>query len=100
IARRAIEAARMQRPDLPIAAFGLYGLQARDVVDRALAGESNAALVAWVEGRDDDTVVHLQRDAADADQALPARDLLPALDRYARLAVDGEERIVGYVEAS
>ena len=29
-----------------------------------------------------------------------ARELLPGLERYARLAVDGEERLVGYVEAS
>jgi hypothetical protein len=31
---------------------------------------------------------------------LPARDLLPPLDRYARLAVAGEERLVGCLEAS
>ena len=30
----------------------------------------------------------------------PARELLPPIDRYARLAVDGEERLAGYVEAS
>ncbi len=33
-------------------------------------------------------------------ERLPARELLPALDRYARLAIAGEERLVGYVEAS
>ena len=31
---------------------------------------------------------------------MPARHLLPPLDRYTRLAVDGEERLVGSVEAS
>jgi hypothetical protein len=31
---------------------------------------------------------------------LPARHLLPPLERYARLAVGGEERLAGYVEAS
>jgi len=31
---------------------------------------------------------------------VPARHLLPSLDRYARLAWDGEERLVGYVEAA
>ena len=30
----------------------------------------------------------------------PRRDLLPPLERYARLAVDDEERLAGYVEAS
>lgn len=31
---------------------------------------------------------------------LPARHLLPPLDRYARLAVNGEERLAGYLEAT
>ena len=31
---------------------------------------------------------------------LPARHLLPGLDRYARLALGGERRLAGYVEAS
>lgn len=31
---------------------------------------------------------------------LPARHLLPILDRYTRLAINGEERLVGSVEAS
>ena len=31
---------------------------------------------------------------------LPARDLLPPLDRYTRLQVDDEERLTGYVEAT
>jgi radical SAM superfamily enzyme YgiQ (UPF0313 family) len=31
---------------------------------------------------------------------LPARDLLPPLDRYAHLAVNEEHRLVGYVEAT
>ena len=41
-------------------------------------------------------IIHLQRGSFDA----PARELLPGLERYARLAVGGEERLVGYVEAS
>jgi radical SAM superfamily enzyme YgiQ (UPF0313 family) len=31
---------------------------------------------------------------------VPSRDRLPALDRYARLEVNGERRVAGYVEAS
>ncbi|MDQ4131436.1 MAG: radical SAM protein, partial [Actinomycetota bacterium] len=31
---------------------------------------------------------------------LPARDLLPPLERYARLAIDGQQHLVGYVEAT
>ena len=41
-------------------------------------------------------IIHLQRGTFDP----PARELLPGLERYARLALGGEERLVGYVEAS
>ncbi|MDQ1432264.1 MAG: hypothetical protein QOF40_2866 [Actinomycetota bacterium] len=57
--------------DRPIRCFGLYADQCVDF----------AVPVAW-------------------DAALPARDLLPPLDRYARLAVGGEQRLVGSVLAS
>jgi radical SAM superfamily enzyme YgiQ (UPF0313 family) len=40
--------------------------------------------------------VHLGRGSF----SLPARRLLPPLERYARLAVGGEERVAGYVEGS
>lgn len=100
IARPAIARVRTERPDLPIAAFGLYGEMLEGIADRVLAGETDAALVAWVEGVDDNVIVHLGRDAAAPGAPLPARDLLPALDRYAHLIVDGAERTVGYVEAS
>jgi hypothetical protein len=57
--------------DKPVRAFGLYAEQCRDF----------ATPVAW-----------------DAD--LPDRDLLPPLDRYARLEQDGERRLVGAVVAT
>ena len=41
-------------------------------------------------------IIHLQRGTFYP----PARELLPGLEHYARLAVGGEERLVGYVEAS
>jgi radical SAM superfamily enzyme YgiQ (UPF0313 family) len=44
----------------------------------------------------DRPIIYLQRGTFDP----PARELLPGLERYARLAVGGEERLVGYVEAS
>ncbi len=100
IARHAITSVRELRPDLPVACFGLYGPFMHDVADRVLGGETDAALVDWVDGKDDGVVVHLGREAAHAGAPLPARDLLPALDEYAHLAVDDEERVVGYVEAS
>jgi len=100
IARRAITLVREQRPDVPVACFGLYGPFMDDVADHVLGGETDAAVVDWVEGRNDGVVVHLGRDAARGGAPLPARDLLPTLDQYAHLAVGGDERVVGYVEAS
>ena len=106
IARQAIARVRVQRPELPIAGYGLYGEMLDGIADRVIAGETDAALVAWVEGTeelegaDESGIVHLGRDAAAPGAPLPARDLLPPLDRYAHLVIDGTERTVGYVEAS
>jgi hypothetical protein len=61
--------------DRPIRCFGLYADQCADF----------AVPVAW--------------DAAALDR-VPARDLLPGLDRYARLATGDEQRLVGSVLAS
>ena len=100
IAREAIERIRAERPGLPVACFGLYAMHASEEADRVLVGETDAALVAWVEGDADDLVLHRGHDAAAAGAPLPARDLLPPLDQYVRLAVAGEERVVGSVSAS
>ena len=117
LAMRAAERLRELRPELPIAFYGLYASVSRDLTvgtlaDRVIAGEYEPALVAWVDelggggGRageggepstaDDEPVTHLGRTPF----GLPARDLLPPLERYAHLAMDGAERPVGYVEAS
>ena len=110
LATRVAGAVRAARPDLPICLYGLYAPVARDhtvgrLADRVVAGEYETALVEWfaaVAGGarpvddPDATVVHLGRGGF----RLPARHLLPPLDRYAHLAVGGEERPVGYVEAS
>ena len=101
--------ARERRPDLPVCFYGLYAPVGRDatagrLADRVIAGEYEPALVAWVDGlargagpaADGAVSVHLGRGAF----TLPARHLLPPLERYARLAVDGEERTAGYVEGS
>lgn len=115
--RLALEVAtvtRSHRPDLPICLYGLYAGTSHDstvgtLVDRVISGEYEPSLIAWFEdlerpaadgGANGDgastQIVHLQRGRFE----LPARHLLPPLDRYARLSVDGEERLVGYVEAS
>ncbi|MBJ7514084.1 MAG: radical SAM protein, partial [Acidimicrobiia bacterium] len=121
IARQAIMRVRAQRPELLVAAYGLYAEMLLDLADCVLTGETDSALLDWVESLDDGgrggrvksdgagdiaadgaggKILHLGREAASPGAALPARDLLPALDRYAHLVVAGTKRIVGYVEAS
>ncbi len=96
LALRAAEALRSQRPELPLCLYGLYAPVSRDLtvgrlVDSVIAGEYEPALVAWVGGlaraeRSDSPgaeVVHLGRERFE----LPARELLPPLERYARLVL-------------
>jgi radical SAM superfamily enzyme YgiQ (UPF0313 family) len=107
---RASAVVRAARPELPICFYGLYApvsheLTSRRLADRIIGGEYEPALLAWARdlavadgtsARGDKPIVQLGRGPFH----LPARDLLPALTAYARLAVGGEERLVGYVEAS
>lgn len=94
--RLAVDVAASVGGRVPTCAYGLYAPAAAPAFDRAIAGEYEPALVAWVEGGGEGLSTHLGRERF----GLPARDLLPPLDRYARLAVDGEERLVAAVEAS
>jgi radical SAM superfamily enzyme YgiQ (UPF0313 family) len=111
--RLGIKAAEMVKsydPTLPVCFYGLYAPVGRDitvgvVADRVIAGEYERGLVAWAnrlaQGDDPDAgseedLIQLGHDPF----VLPARDLLPELDGYAHLALDGTERKVGYVEAS
>lgn len=105
---------RTRRPDTPLCLYGLYaGLDAgRDevttttLVDLTIAGEYEPSLMAWVDGLDvrtgarrtagGEAIISLGRGKF----GLPSRHLLPSLDRYARLAVSGDLRLAGYVEAS
>src|SRR3954471_19811744 len=101
LAMRAAQATRRARPELPVCFYGLYAPVSRDLTlgrlaDRVIAGEYEPQLVAWAGGANSGPELDLGRDRF----GVPARDLLPPLERYARLAVDGEERLVGYVEAS
>jgi radical SAM superfamily enzyme YgiQ (UPF0313 family) len=111
--RLALSAGRRVRREhcgLPICFYGLYatvspGLVEGELAARAIAGEYEPALAAWVDelaaprapaSAADRPIIYLQRGSFDP----PARELLPGLERYARLVVGGEERLVGYVEAS
>jgi hypothetical protein len=74
------------------------------MADRVIVGEYEPALLSWVDGTGGtstsgsvgDVVVHLGRSRF----TTPARDLLPPLERYARLVLGDEERLAGAVEAS
>ena len=101
LALRVAETIRARRPEVPRCFYGLYAQVSRSLTvtsaaDAVIAGESESGLVAWAGGRDPGPTIQLARVRA----RVPARHLLPPLDRYARLAVDGEERLVGSVEAS
>jgi radical SAM superfamily enzyme YgiQ (UPF0313 family) len=87
--------------DKPVCFYGLYAPVSRDLTlgrlaDRVIAGEYEPQLVAWADGAPGG----LERDLGRNAFHLPARDLLPPLERYAHLALNHEERLVGYVEAS
>jgi radical SAM superfamily enzyme YgiQ (UPF0313 family) len=106
LALRGAAAVHRDRPDVPICFYGLYAAVSRDRVvgrlaHRVIAGEYEHALRAWVDGlahgrRVDGPVIELGR----SEFALPARDLLPPLEHYARLEVGGEQRLVGAVETT
>ncbi len=102
--RLAVEVAgriKARFPDLPVCLYGLYAGIGKDrtfghVADRIIIGEYEAALSSWVDTLDRGITTDLVKSTF----VLPARDLLPPLSRYARLEGSGDDRIVGYVEAS
>ncbi|HEV2810051.1 MAG TPA: CUAEP/CCAEP-tail radical SAM protein [Acidimicrobiales bacterium] len=106
LALAAAWAVRRDHPGRPVCFYGLYAAVGaettlRQVADRVISGEYEAPLRAWVDEvaagrRSEGASVHLGR----SNFGLPARDLLPPLERYAHLAIDGDERLVGCVEAS
>ncbi len=107
LAMAAADRIRAARPGLPICFYGLYAPVSRDLTvgnlaDRVIAGEYEPGLLEWVAELSGGSpvpegfVVHLGR----SEFSLPARDLLPRLDRYARLVTPEGEVLVGAVEAS
>ena len=103
--RMAVPVARAVRSrrgsDVRIVMFGLYAplcgpTLEPGLVDAAFGGEYEDGLVRTANGSPDARSIVLER----LQFPLPARDLLPSLDRYTRLQVGGEDRVTGYVEAS
>ncbi len=101
------------KPSLPICFFGLYAAVSTDltvgrIANRVIAGEYEAALLDWVRELSEGRGGRCEHDEQGAVRValrrephhLPDRRLLPPLESYARLSYRGEERLVGYVEAS
>jgi radical SAM superfamily enzyme YgiQ (UPF0313 family) len=86
--------------DKPVCCYGLYAAMCAHVADCVIAGEYEDALVDWVEDAAVGPLVELGRDVGRAAALRPARALLAPLERYARLVIGDELRLVGAVEAS
>jgi radical SAM superfamily enzyme YgiQ (UPF0313 family) len=112
---RVAERVREINPDAAICFYGLYAaLNANYLLDHGadfcVGGECEAPLVALAEtleaGRSEPIEGVIQRGEAARPFlqrlpfALPVRNTLPPLDKYARLEHQGDRRVVGYVEAS
>jgi hypothetical protein len=96
-----VQRVRVRRGDsVTVVLYGLYAPLCRDTlggaVDHRIGGEFEEELVAVASGARRSRDVVLDR----LQFATPRRQGLPPLERYARLVVDGEERLAGYVEAS
>ena len=109
LAVRAAVGLRRSRPELPVCLFGLYAAVSADttigaVADRVIAGEYEPALVAWVDeltaGGTGAGAAPVRIELGRRTALLPARDLLPPLERYTRLAIGHETRVVGSLGAT
>ncbi|HSG78071.1 MAG TPA: radical SAM protein, partial [Acidimicrobiia bacterium] len=101
------ERVKTMSPSTPVALYGLYaavnaGRTTGGLVDRVIAGEYEDELATWLDDIDRDTTggEAVRVDLGRTRFATPLRSSLPPLDRYARLSIGGEERLVGAVEAS
>ena len=95
--------------------YGLYASLNADyllenVADSVIGGESEEALLALIEAVEGGHAIEIDGVTTKTTRSLPVlsrldfpaqdRSSLPRLDRYARLAFEGDERLAGYVEAS
>ncbi len=97
LARRLHDKIRSRRPDLFIVYYGLYAAMApKDDFTTFIEGEYEKALVASMASSEPISSIDLSVQSF----VVPDRSAVPALDRYAHLQINGEHRLVGYVEAS
>ncbi|HSJ29742.1 MAG TPA: CUAEP/CCAEP-tail radical SAM protein [Acidimicrobiia bacterium] len=99
LANEVVEQVRRIVPEMPVALYGLYaGQGSASGVAARFVGEYEADLVGWASaGAPTDTT---RVSVATGVFHVPDRSRLPELEAYGRLVVDGNERLVGYVEAS
>lgn len=95
------------RPGTPICLFGLYAGVASEslvgtIVDRAIAGEYLPHLIEWADQTVDGTPTHetITISTTRSRTPLPDRSHLPSLSEYARVVIEDDARMVGYVETS
>lgn len=93
---------RSINPEAHLCAYGLYASLNADLLRQAgvhslIGGEFEQALVRLAAGEPPgEPVIQLERIAF----AVPQRQDLPPLSRYATLSIGGNERVAGYTEAS
>lgn len=107
LALQAVSRIRRSRSDMPVCLYGLYA----HIEDRAgagrlvhtIAGEYETELLNWARSIPDGESAASRRQVVDLGRQefqAPARADLPRLDNYSQLAIGGERRLAGYVEAS
>ena len=106
LAERVAQRIRQDRPDAPIAFYGLYaGMEhhpdGSNLADAHVAGAYEHGLAEWLSRLDSRAdATGSQVDLSRRPSVIPARHLLPGISRYAQLAVGDDESLVGYTEAS
>jgi radical SAM superfamily enzyme YgiQ (UPF0313 family) len=90
---------RAANPTAHVCFFGLYAVLNREllvtVADSVLAPDAEEQLVSIASGG-----AAVLTSPGRRDDLVPARDGLPALERYARLAIAGERRVAGHAETT
>ncbi len=101
LAAKVIERVRRINPAARLCCYGLYAPLNEEYLRRLgvstiLGGEFEAGLSAWADGRDPGPAISLDRQRF----LTPLRTVLPALEKYAKLRINGDRKRAGYTEAS
>jgi radical SAM superfamily enzyme YgiQ (UPF0313 family) len=106
LCRQVVADIRLERPELPIAVYGLYATTGCPGASLAVSGEYLEPLLGWADrqatgaGPSAHSAPVRALGRSPAPTPLPARDLLPPLGRYARFRRGGTEQLVGALEAT